>query len=99
MKTESIFKFQATEDRIMYLQARSTFVKLKIKYHCKNSVVLPSRDQKNQTLQLLLWNDVLIGPYPEANTPLYYNIENNNCKVSKVLIKITKYKCEFKVLM
>ncbi|CAH2040679.1 unnamed protein product, partial [Iphiclides podalirius] len=72
--------YGVTEDKIMYLQTRASFVKLSLKYHCSNSVVLSSHEHKDNFLQLLLWNDVLIGPYPEANTPLFYSISNDKCK-------------------
>ncbi|CAG5045848.1 unnamed protein product [Parnassius apollo] len=70
--------YGVTTHQINYLQARASSVSLTIRYHCKNSVVLPENTDKS--LRILLWNDVIISPYPGKKTPLYYNILNDNCK-------------------
>ncbi|XP_068626594.1 collagen alpha-2(I) chain-like [Battus philenor] len=68
-------------DRITYLQSRSTFAKQNIRYHCQNSTVLG--DIRKKALQILLWNDVLIGPYTEDRSPFFYSIGENTCKIQK----------------
>ncbi|CAK1579534.1 unnamed protein product [Parnassius mnemosyne] len=64
--------------QINYLQDRASSAKITIRYHCKNSVVLS--ENKDNSLRLLLWNDVSVGPYSDEATPFKYTVLNNNCK-------------------
>ncbi|CAG5045851.1 unnamed protein product [Parnassius apollo] len=74
----SIDFYGLTTHQLYYLQERASSAKMTIRYHCKNSVVLP--ENKNNSLRLLLWNDVSVGLDSDEETPFKYTVSNNNCK-------------------
>lgn len=77
------FIFQLSSDQISFLQSKAGSARQKIRYNCTNSFVLP--EDRERSLQILLWNDVLIGPYPEERSPLFYSLIEDKCKVCYVV--------------
>ncbi|KPJ02416.1 Collagen alpha-1(II) chain [Papilio xuthus] len=69
-----------TSDQISFLQSQASSARQKIRYNCENSWVLPK--DKERSLQILLWNDVLIGPYPGDRSPLFYSLLEDKCNES-----------------
>ncbi|XP_064072600.1 collagen alpha-1(V) chain-like [Vanessa tameamea] len=57
--------------QLSYLLASSAGVTQTIRYHCRNTTVISGTDN---ALQVLLWNDNLVGPYSTKRTPMYYDI-------------------------
>ncbi|XP_050349383.1 collagen alpha-2(I) chain-like [Nymphalis io] len=57
--------------QLAYLLASSTGVTQTIRYHCRNTKL---NSDFNTALQVLLWNDKLVGPYSTKETPMYYDV-------------------------
>ncbi|XP_038221701.1 collagen alpha-1(IV) chain-like isoform X2 [Zerene cesonia] len=51
----------------------------KIRIYC-NDTVVHSEETPDMSMQLLLWNDNLIGPSPSPHTPYYYKVTKDLCK-------------------
>ncbi|KAF9791758.1 hypothetical protein SFRURICE_020157 [Spodoptera frugiperda] len=74
--------YQLTIEQITWLQERSVTVQQTIKYHCWDSVPYPKNNTSATSLELLTWNDVVIGPFPTPKTPVYYTVptETDHCE-------------------
>ncbi|XP_059058579.1 collagen alpha-1(II) chain-like [Achroia grisella] len=70
--------YNITLQQLAWLNSQSSYVYQKIRYHCKNSPVLP-RDAPDDALALLTWNDKLIGPSATVNSPSHYTIVHDGC--------------------
>ncbi|XP_075972397.1 collagen alpha-1(III) chain-like [Anticarsia gemmatalis] len=75
--------YNLTHQQVLWLQRRSSFVRQTLRYHCQNSVPY-SRTHVMSSIQLLTWNDVVIGPYPTEETPFFYSVpaESDHCSKS-----------------
>ncbi|XP_059058626.1 collagen alpha chain CG42342-like isoform X3 [Achroia grisella] len=73
--------YNITLQQLAWLNSQSSYVYQKIRYHCKNSPVLP-RDAPDDALALLTWNDKLIGPSATVNSPSHYIIVHDGCSES-----------------
>lgn len=73
--------YNLTTEQITWLQSWSSSVRQTIKFHCLDSVPY-SASNISSSVQLLTWNDMVIGPYPSDNTPFFYHVplEKHHCK-------------------
>ncbi|KAJ8724335.1 hypothetical protein PYW08_015809 [Mythimna loreyi] len=65
--------YDLTPQQIIWLQERSTYVRqtLIIDYDFENN----QKVNESSVLQLLTWNDVLIGPEPTSRSPMFYSVQ------------------------
>lgn len=75
-------------DALYGLQIQSNYVIQVIVIHCRNSYVYFNGINYDDAVQLLTWNDVVIGPYPTETSPLYYTVDSSldECQVRKYKI-------------
>ncbi|KAI5636363.1 hypothetical protein NE865_10947 [Phthorimaea operculella] len=74
------FYFGYKPEYLEHLQKHSAYIIQKIKYHCKNALLVP--ENKNESLQLLSWKDRVIGAESTSLNSFHYEIEDDNCKDS-----------------
>ncbi|KAF9408180.1 hypothetical protein HW555_012057 [Spodoptera exigua] len=57
-------------------------VRQTIKYHCWDSVPYPKYNTSTSSLELLTWNDVVIGPFATPKSPVFYTVpkETDHCE-------------------
>ncbi|CAH1635768.1 unnamed protein product [Spodoptera littoralis] len=91
--------YKLSLEQITWLQERSVSVRQTIKYHCFDSVPYPKYNTSATSLELLTWNDVVIGPFATPKTPLFYTVpkETDFCKegVKEWMSSIIKIQSSF----
>ncbi|KAH9631087.1 hypothetical protein HF086_000130 [Spodoptera exigua] len=74
--------YELSLEQISWLQERSVSVRQTIKYHCWDSVPYPKYNTSTSSLELLTWNDVVIGPFATPKSPVFYTVpkETDHCE-------------------
>ncbi|KAJ8724336.1 hypothetical protein PYW08_015810 [Mythimna loreyi] len=65
--------YSISVDQLTWLRDRSNYVRQTLKYHCLDSVPY-NKDNMTASVKLWAWNDVVIGPYPTDETPIFYSV-------------------------
>ncbi|KAJ8724337.1 hypothetical protein PYW08_015811 [Mythimna loreyi] len=60
-------------EQLTWLRDRSDYARQTLKYHCLDSVPY-NKDNMTASVKLWAWNDVVIGPYPTDETPIFYSV-------------------------
>ncbi|CAG4964696.1 unnamed protein product [Colias eurytheme] len=68
-----------TLSQLAYLNSWTEGGYEKIRIHCEDTIVY-SEESPDKSIQLVLWNDNLIGPNPSPHTPIYYKVTKDLCK-------------------
>ncbi|KAJ8719109.1 hypothetical protein PYW07_016665 [Mythimna separata] len=71
-------------DQLTWLRDRSNHVRQTLKYHCWDSVPY-NKYNVSASVKLWSWNDVVIGPYPTNDSPIFYSVPeaSDHCEEGK----------------
>ncbi|KAJ8719110.1 hypothetical protein PYW07_016666 [Mythimna separata] len=71
-------------DQLTWLRDRSNNVRQTLKYHCWDSVPY-NKYNVSASVKLWSWNDVVIGPYPTNDSPIFYSVPeaSDHCEEGK----------------